>query len=603
MTPDILCIGSVLWDVVGRPDPRVAHRMRLGADLPGRIVRVPGGVALNVATALRRFGMRPALLGVVGRDAEGQALVERCAALGLVTEHLLRADDPTDRFVAIEGPEGVIAAIADTRSLEAAGARILAPLAEGRIAGPWRGPVALDGNLTEALLDEIAGSDLLAGADLRVAPASPGKAARLRRLLGHRNAVIYLNIEEAEIVAERPFATAAEAARALLQQGAARAIVTDGPRRRRRRRRRRPHPRGRATRRRGDAAARGGRRVHGRPHRRRGRGREPRGRAPRRARRRDRVRRRRRVSDAALPLDLGAEVARARCDGHAVVALESSILAHGLPRPLNLEAARAAEAAVREEGAVPATVAVIEGRLKVGLDDAALAMLSRAEGAAKLSRADLAACLATGGTGAMTVAATMIAARAAGIEVFATGGIGGVHRGAAHSFDVSADLRELARTPVTVVCAGAKAILDLPATLEVLETLGVTVIVVGRDVLPAFWSRDSGLPAPLRIDEPAAIARAHRMREALGIEGGQLVANPVACSHEVPMAELAPLIARASREAEARGVRGKAVTPWLLSRLAELTEGRTLHANLALVEGNARLGARIARELGALRRA
>ncbi len=304
------------------------------------------------------------------------------------------------------------------------------------------------------------------------------------------------------------------------------------------------------------------------------------------------------MSRPAPPLDLGAEVARARRDGRAVVALKSSILAQGLPRPLNLDAARAAEAAVRAEGAVPATVAVIEGRLKVGLEGAALEALSRAEGVAKLSRADLAACLATGGTGATTVAATMIAARAAGVEVFATGGIGGVHRGAARSFDVSADLRELARTPVTVVCAGAKAILDLPATFEVLETLGVPVVAVGQDALPAFWSRDSGILAPLRIDEPAAIARAHRMRAALGIEGGQLVANPVPEADEIPLAELAPLIERAAREAKERGVRGKALTPWLLSRLAEATQGRTLRANLALVASNARLAARVARELG-----
>ena len=306
------------------------------------------------------------------------------------------------------------------------------------------------------------------------------------------------------------------------------------------------------------------------------------------------------MSGPALPLDLGAEVARARREGRAVVALESSILAHGLPRPLNLDAARAAEAAVREEGAVPATVAVIDGRLRVGLDGPALERLGRSEGVAKLSRADFAACLATGGTGATTVAATMIAARAAGVEVFATGGIGGVHRGAAQSFDVSADLQELARTPVTVVCAGAKAILDLPATFEVLETLGVPVIAVGQDALPAFWSRDAGLRAPLRMDEPAAIARAHRMRAALGLEGGQLVTNPLPEAHEIPMEEMAPLIARAGAEAERTDVRGKAVTPWLLSWLAQATDGRTLGANLTLVEGNARLAARIARELCAI---
>lgn len=307
-----------------------------------------------------------------------------------------------------------------------------------------------------------------------------------------------------------------------------------------------------------------------------------------------------REAGPALPVTLGEEVQAARREGRAVVALETAILCHGLPRPLNLGTARAAEQAVRGLGAAPATCAVIEGRLRVGLDGPALEALSRADGVAKLSRADLAACLATGGTGALTVAATMIAARAAGVEVFATGGIGGVHRGASRSFDVSADLHELARAPVTVVASGAKAILDLPATLEVLETLGVPVIAVGQDALPAFWSRDSGLPAPLRMDDPAAIARAHRARRALGLDGGQLVANPVPEADEVPPATLAPLVERATAEAEAEGVRGKAVTPWILSRLVSLTEGRTLDANVALVLANARLAARIARELDAL---
>ena len=304
----------------------------------------------------------------------------------------------------------------------------------------------------------------------------------------------------------------------------------------------------------------------------------------------------------APPLDLSEEVAGALRAGRPVVALETAILTHGLPRPRNLEVARAAEAAVRAEGAAPATVAVIDGRLRIGLEDGALAALSRAEGVAKLSRADLAACLAGGGTGSTTVAATMIAARAAGVEVFATGGIGGVHPGAGASFDVSADLHELARTPVTVVCAGAKAILDLPATFEVLETLGVPVIAVGQDALPAFWSREGGPPAALRMDEPSAIARAHRMRAALGLGGGQVVAQPPPEAHAIPIAELAPLIARATEEAAAAGVVGKAVTPRVLSRLAALSGGRTLEANAALVVHNARLGARIARELCALPR-
>ena len=296
-----------------------------------------------------------------------------------------------------------------------------------------------------------------------------------------------------------------------------------------------------------------------------------------------------------MALDLAPEVDRALRDGAPVVALETAILCHGLPRPLNLETARAAEEAVRGAGAVPATCAVLEGRLRIGLDEATLGALSRARDVAKLSRADLAACMAAGGTGALTVAGTLIAARAAGIEVFATGGIGGVHPGASSSFDVSADLHELARTPVTVVCSGAKSILDLPATLEVLETLGVPVMAFGQDELPAFWSRSCGIRAPLRVDEPGEVARAHRLRAALGVGGGQILANPP--PEEIPWAEIAHLIERATGEAEARGVRSKAVTPWILSRLVELSGGRTLSVNAGLVVANARLGARVAREL------
>jgi pseudouridine-5'-phosphate glycosidase len=304
------------------------------------------------------------------------------------------------------------------------------------------------------------------------------------------------------------------------------------------------------------------------------------------------------MTPAALPLTFGAEVAAARAAGRPLVALESTIITHGMPFPANLETAREVEGAVREAGATPATIAVLNGRLHVGLDPDQLEALARATDVAKLSRADLAVCLATGGTGSTTVAATMIAAHAAGISVFATGGIGGVHRGAESSFDISADLQELAQTPVTVVSAGAKAILDLPKTLEVLETLGVPVIAVGQDALAAFWSRDSGLKAPLRLDDPADIAAAARMRAALGLPGGQLVALPIPAEAEIPSGILAPLIAQAQAEADAEGIAAKAVTPFLLDRLYTLTEGRSLGANIALVLNNARFAAAIAREFG-----
>ncbi|MGR3756198.1 MAG: PfkB family carbohydrate kinase [Tranquillimonas sp.] len=226
--PDIVCIGSVLWDVVGRSS---AH-MRLGSDVPGRIARVPGGVAMNVAMTLAQFGMRPALLSAVGRDAEGAALIAECDARGLLTGHLYRSDDlPTDTYMAVEGANGLIAAIADAHSLEAAGDRILRPLADGRLGSadrPWQGAVVLDGNLTEMLLAQIADSALFAAADLRVAPASPGKAQRLRPLLRHPHATLYVNLEEASLLAHRPFDTAPAAAAGLVAEGAARVLVTDG---------------------------------------------------------------------------------------------------------------------------------------------------------------------------------------------------------------------------------------------------------------------------------------------------------------------------------------------------------------------------------------
>jgi len=296
-------------------------------------------------------------------------------------------------------------------------------------------------------------------------------------------------------------------------------------------------------------------------------------------------------------MQFSAEVAAARAKGAPLVALESTIITHGMPYPQNLETARRVEAEVRAAGAVPATIAVMGGQVRIGLDDAALVALARRPDAMKLSRADLAVCLARGGTGATTVAATMIAAQLAGISVFATGGIGGVHRGAEQSFDISADLRELAQTRVTVVAAGAKAILDLPKTLEVLETFGVPVIAFGQDAFPAFWSRDSGLKAPLRMDSAAEIAAAHRMRAALGLPGGQLVANPIPPEAEIAREAITPVIERALGEAQAQGIAAKAVTPFLLARIFALTEGRSLAANIALVRANARLAAAIAAEI------
>ena len=293
-------------------------------------------------------------------------------------------------------------------------------------------------------------------------------------------------------------------------------------------------------------------------------------------------------------LDPSPEIRAAQASGRPIVALESTIITHGMPWPHNAETALSVEQAVREAGAIPATIAVTEGRIRIGMTPQEIEKLAQTPDVAKLSRADLAACLATGGTGSTTVAATMICAARAGIAVFATGGIGGVHRGASDTFDISADLTELSQTPVTVVCAGAKAILDIPKTLETLETLGVPVIAFGQDAFPAFWSADSGLPAPLRMDCPTRIARAHQMRAALGLPGGQLVGNPIPQDAEIPRETLEPLIAAAQSEATDQGITGKAVTPFLLRRISELTSGASLTANVALIHANARLAARIA---------
>lgn len=300
-----------------------------------------------------------------------------------------------------------------------------------------------------------------------------------------------------------------------------------------------------------------------------------------------------------LNLKITGEVSDAISENRPVVALESTIITHGMPWPQNLEMARKVETTVRDTGALPATIAVVDGALHIGLEPDRLEALAQAKNVAKLSRADMAACMARGGTGATTVAATMIGARLAGIAVFATGGVGGVHQGAESSFDVSADLQELGQTAVTVVAAGAKAILDLPKTLEVLETLGVPVITYGQDRLPAFWSRDAGLVSPLRMDSAAEIAAAHVMRAKLGLPGGQLVANPIPTEAEIPRDVMLPVITRATEDAARHGIAGKALTPYLLQRIYELTEGRSLTANIALVLNNARLASEIAQELSA----
>ena len=283
-----------------------------------------------------------------------------------------------------------------------------------------------------------------------------------------------------------------------------------------------------------------------------------------------------------------------------IVALESTVIAHGLPRPQNLETARAMEAAVRTEGAIPATIAIMDGCLIVGLSSEQLATFATSDGIAKVSRADLAAVRAARQSGATTVAATALIAALAGIRVFATGGIGGVHRGAELSFDISADLPEIARAPVAVVCAGAKAILDLPRTLEMLETLGVPVVGYRTSKFPAFYVEDSGLALQSRVETPAAAARLMQIHWELGLSSGIVFCNPPPTASALGKDEVDAWIAQSLQSAAAEGIRGKAVTPYLLDHLAKASHGQTLQTNIALLEHNARVAAQIAKAYSAL---
>jgi pseudouridine-5'-phosphate glycosidase len=293
-------------------------------------------------------------------------------------------------------------------------------------------------------------------------------------------------------------------------------------------------------------------------------------------------------------LTFSAAVAAAQAAGRPLVALESTIIAHGMPYPENVRTAREVEESIRALGAEPATIAVMGGRIRIGLSDDELELLGRSGQAAKVSRRDLPAVLASGALGATTVAGTMICAALAGIEVFVTGGIGGVHRGAAESFDISADLQELAKTSVAVVCAGAKSILDIGLTLEYLETHGVPVLSCEQDNFAAFYTRDSGFRADFRLDEPAEQARFIRAKWDLGLTGGVVLSTPVPQSAAMPREEIDAWTAQALGEAREQGVTGKAVTPFLLARIKALSSGRSLATNIALVKHNAEVGARLA---------
>ena len=300
-------------------------------------------------------------------------------------------------------------------------------------------------------------------------------------------------------------------------------------------------------------------------------------------------------------LTLTEEVREALHQGLPVVALESTIISHGMPYPQNVEMATEVEDIIRKGGAVPATVAVLHGRPRIGLTPDDLELLATSDEVAKASVRDIAYVMARGGHGATTVAATMRLAALAGISVFVTGGIGGVHRGAPTSFDISADLTELAATSVAVISAGVKSILDIGLTLEAMETLGVPVLSYGSDEFPAFYSRSSGFASPMRVDSPAEIAAVMHARWDLGIAGGVSIANPVPQEQEIPADRIAGIIEQALSEMNAAGITGKETTPYLLGRIVELTDGESLRTNIALVRNNARLGAQVAIEYAALR--
>jgi pseudouridylate synthase len=292
------------------------------------------------------------------------------------------------------------------------------------------------------------------------------------------------------------------------------------------------------------------------------------------------------------PIKLGVEVETALAERRPIVALESTVIAHGLPRPLNLETAQRLEQLVRDAGATPATIAVLDGKLCVGLDEQQIEMIAKSDGIKKISTRDLVLACAHKWNAATTVASTIWIARRGGIEIFATGGIGGVHRGSMS--DVSADLPQLAHTPLTVVCSGAKVVLDLPATREWLETYGITVLGYQCDEMPAFYSRRSGLPIDARVDSPADVVKIIESQRELGITGALLVAVPVPEAAEVPSELLERVILESLKEAEQKRIGGRDVTPFLLSRMSEASEGATLKANIALLENNARVAAEIA---------
>ncbi len=579
----VVVVGGSNVDVVARPDARPVA----ATSNPGRVTVTPGGVGRNVAENLARLGTPCHLVSAVGADAHGDLVLAATSAAGVDVEHVRRVPAATGTYLALLDDAGeLVGAVSDM----AATAHLTpedvdgTPIATAAL-------VVLDGNLAPATLQAAWDAALAAGVPVALDPVSVPKAAaldahrqgRALRLLSAGTAELaVLTHPDADIVWER--------------RGAAGSTLTaDGHRV--------DLPVVPADVR--DVTGAGDAMLAAFCHALLG------GAAPaeaaayghaaaaltvatRHAVRPD-------LSDELVeepavnaPVELTDEVATALAEGRPVVALESTIISHGMPYPDNVAMAVEVEGIVRDGGAVPATIAVLGGVPRVGLSPDDLELLASDPGVGKASVRDLPYVVARGLHGATTVAATMRLASLAGIEVFVTGGLGGVHRGASESFDVSADLTELASTPVTVVCAGVKSILDIALTLETLETNGVPVLVHGSDEFPAFYSRSSGHAAPARVESATEAAAVSAAARRLGLRSGIVVANPIPPADEIPADEIDAVIDRALADHDALGIGGKDVTPYLLRRIVELTDGASLVANIALVRHNARFGAAMA---------
>jgi pseudouridine-5'-phosphate glycosidase len=617
----VLLVGGLNVDTLART--RAAPVA--GTSNPGTTTRAAGGVARNVADNLSRLGDTCTLVGAVGEDEAGDFLL---ASLAGVDTRAVRRSGRTGSYTAVLDDDGeLVIGVADMAATESVRPEEVDPVLTADL--DW---LVLDGNL---LPDTVTGCLATArdrGVPVALDPVGVAKAARLGTLdtLGvhtftptHDELAAFTGTDDLA-AGRRPGPGTRRAVGLAARGGTRQPAVRDG----------RPGARG-AGAPGPDARRRGGRRDRGR--------RRDAGRLPARARQRCRpgagggLRRSHRgahprfspggppgpdrragpsyppavtTPHASTPPDPAdrayladrprllhcTDEVRAALDEHRpVVALESTIISHGMPYPRNVEMAREVEAIIRDEGAVPATIAVLDGVPRIGLDDAALELLGSDDTVRKVSIRDLPHVIARREHGATTVAATMRLAAAAGIRVFTTGGLGGVHRGAPSTFDESADLVELATTKVTVVSAGVKSILDIGLTLERLETLGVPVVGYGTDEFPAFYTRHSGYAAPLRVDSPEEIAAMMCAMDDLGLGSGISVANPVPAADEVPAERIDAAIAQALADADAAGIRGKDTTPFLLGRIVELTGGESLAANVALVKNNAHLGAQVAR--------